>query len=93
MIDKATGKERQVPIINTSRIMAIIGVQSITQKHDIQTARKGNRLIDLTKGLKMKAVLYLDTGQIIVSPESVGCFTKFFPNQKGVQQSSKYKKK
>lgn len=75
---------RKTPIINTNRIIAVIDCSSITQKHDIQNARKTHQLIDLTQGKRMNAVLYLDTGQIIVSPNSIGCFVKYFPNQKGL---------
>lgn len=57
-----------------NRIMAIISPESAPVKRIVQESRDRGQLIDATYGRKMRAVLIMDTGQIILSavqPETI----------------------
>lgn len=58
----------------TNRIMAIISPESAPVKRIVQESRDRGQLIDATYGRKTRAVLIMDTGQIILSavqPETI----------------------
>lgn len=50
-----------------NRIMAIISPESAPVKRIVQESRDRGQLIDATYGRKTRAVLIMDTGQIILS--------------------------
>ena len=57
-----------------NRIMAIISPESAPVKRIVQESRDREQLIDATYGRKTRAVLIMDTGQIILSavqPETI----------------------
>ena len=57
-----------------NRIMAIISPESAPVKRIVQESRDRGQLIDDTYGRKTRAVLIMDTGQIILSavqPETI----------------------
>lgn len=57
-----------------NRIMAIISPESAPIKRIVQESRDRGQLIDATYGRKTRAVLIMDTGQIILSavqPETI----------------------
>ena len=57
-----------------NRIMAIISPESAPVKRIVQESRDRGQLIDATYGRKTRAVLIMDTGQIIlyaVQPETI----------------------
>ena len=57
-----------------NRIMAIISPESAPVKRIVQESRDCGQLIDATYGRKTRAVLIMDTGQIILSavqPETI----------------------
>ena len=57
-----------------ARVMAIISPESAPVKCMIQEARDNGELIDATYGRKTRAVLIMDSGQIILSavqPETI----------------------
>lgn len=57
-----------------NRIMAIISPESAPVKRIVQESRDRGQLIDATDGRKTRAVLIMDTGQIILSavqPETI----------------------
>lgn len=57
-----------------NRIMAIISPESAPVKRIIQESRERGELIDATYGRKTRAVLIMDSGQIILSavqPETI----------------------
>ena len=57
-----------------NRIMAIISPESAPVKRIVQESRDRGQLIDATYGRKTRAVLIMDTGQIILSavqPETI----------------------
>ena len=57
-----------------NRIMAIISPESAQVKRIVQESRDRGQLIDATYGRKTRAVLIMDTGQIILSavqPETI----------------------
>ena len=59
---------------STSRIIAIISPESAPVKRMIQEARDKGSLIDATYGRKTRAVLVMDSNQIILSavqPETI----------------------
>ena len=57
-----------------NRIMALISPESAPVKRIVQDSRDRGQLIDATYGRKTRAVLIMDTGQIILSavqPETI----------------------
>ena len=63
-----------INIGSANRIMAIISPESAPVKRIVQESRDRGQLIDATYGRKTRAVLIMDTGQIILSavqPETI----------------------
>ena len=61
-------------IVSANRVMAIISPESAPIKRMVQDARDKGLLIDATYGRKTRAVLVMDSGQIVLSaiqPETV----------------------
>ena len=61
-------------MVSANRVMAIISPESAPIKRVIQDARDKGLLIDATYGRKTRAVLVMDSGQIVLSaiqPETV----------------------
>ena len=61
-------------MVSANRVMAIISPESAPIKRMVQDARDKGLLIDATYGRKTRAVLVLDSGQIVLSaiqPETV----------------------
>lgn len=61
-------------IVNASRIIAVIDPDSAPIKRLITESRTNNLLIDATYGRKTRAVLIMDTNQIMlvsVQPETI----------------------
>lgn len=61
-------------MVSTNRVMAIISPESAPIKRMVQDARDKGLLIDATYGRKTRAVLVMDSGQIVLSaiqPETV----------------------
>ncbi len=61
-------------MVSAGRIMAIISPDSAPIKRRIQESRESGVLIDATYGRKTRAVLVMDSGQIILSaiqPETI----------------------
>ena len=61
-------------MVSANRVMAIISPQSAPIKRMVQDARDKGLLIDATYGRKTRAVLVMDSGQIVLSaiqPETV----------------------
>lgn len=61
-------------MVAANRLIAIISPESAPIKRMIQDARDKNILIDATYGRKTRAVLIMDSGQIVLSaiqPETV----------------------
>jgi len=61
-------------MVSANRVMAIISPESAPIKRMIQDARDKGLLIDATYGRKTRAVLVMDSGQIVLSaiqPETV----------------------
>lgn len=61
-------------MVAANRLMAILSPESAPIKRMIQDAREKSFLIDATYGRKTRAVLIMDSGQIILSavqPETV----------------------
>ncbi len=61
-------------MVSANRIMAIISPESAPIKRMVQDARDKGLLIDATYGRKTRAVLVMDSGQIVLSaiqPETV----------------------
>jgi hypothetical protein len=49
------------------RLVAILSSSSAPVKRAVQEARKAGQLIDATQGRRTKSVLFVDTGQIVLS--------------------------
>ena len=61
-------------MVSANRVMAIISPESAPIKRMVQDARVKGLLIDATYGRKTRAVLVMDSGQIVLSaiqPETV----------------------
>ena len=61
-------------MVSAGRLMAIISPESAPIKRMIQEAREESILVDATYGRKTRAVLIMDSGQIILSaiqPETI----------------------
>ena len=61
-------------MVSANRVMAIISPESAPIKRMVQDARDKGLLIDATYGRKTRAVLVMDSGQIVLSaiqPENV----------------------
>ena len=61
-------------MVSANRVMAIISSESAPIKRMVQDARDKGLLIDATYGRKTRAVLVMDSGQIVLSaiqPETV----------------------
>lgn len=61
-------------MVSANRVMAIISPESAPIKRLVQDARDKGLLIDATYGRKTRAVLVMDSGQIVLSaiqPETV----------------------
>ena len=61
-------------MVSANRVMAIISPESAHIKRMVQDARDKGLLIDATYGRKTRAVLVMDSGQIVLSaiqPETV----------------------
>ena len=61
-------------MVSANRVMAIISPESAPIKRRVQDARDKGLLIDATYGRKTRAVLVMDSGQIVLSaiqPETV----------------------
>ena len=61
-------------MVSANRVMAIISPKSAPIKRMVQDARDKGLLIDATYGRKTRAVLVMDSGQIVLSaiqPETV----------------------
>jgi len=60
--------------VPASKIMAIIGNDSLPIKRSINDAKETKTLIDATQGRKTRAVIFLENGHIVLSalqPETV----------------------
>ena len=61
-------------IIARNRIIAIASPNSAPSKRTIQEGRNKGRLIDMTNGRRTKAVIFADSGHIVLSalaPETI----------------------
>ena len=54
-------------MVSANRVMAIISPESAPIKRMVQDARDKGLLIDATYGRKTRAVLVMDSGQIVLS--------------------------
>jgi len=61
-------------LVAINRVLTIMSPDSAPIKRMVREARDGDKLIDLTYGRKTKAVLVLDSGQLVlaaVHPETI----------------------
>ncbi len=61
-------------ILSMNRVIAIASPNSAPTKRTIQEARNKGRLIDMTNGRKTKAVIFADSGHIVLAalaPETI----------------------
>lgn len=57
--------------VATARLIAVVGPESAPMRRLIQEARERGSLIDATAGRKTKAVLLMDSDQVVLSALSV----------------------
>lgn len=61
-------------IVNTSKIIAIVSPDSAPVRRMVQKAKENGTVIDATQGRKTKAVLVMESSQIVLSallPETI----------------------
>ena len=61
-------------IVNTAKIIAIVGPDSAPVNRLVQNAKEEGRVIDATQGRKTKAVLVMENCQVVLSallPETI----------------------
>lgn len=61
-------------IVNTDKIIAIVSPDSAPVKRMVQRAKEQGTVIDATQGRKTKAVLVMDSSQVVLSallPETI----------------------
>lgn len=61
-------------IVNTTKIIAIVGPESAPVKRLVQRAKENGTVIDATQGRKTKSVLVMESSQIVLSallPETI----------------------
>ena len=54
-------------IVNTDKIIAIVSPDSAPVKRMVQSAKETGRVIDATQGRKTKAVLVMESSQVVLS--------------------------
>ena len=55
-------------VISSDRVISIVSPESAPLKRLVQEARSGGTLIDATYGRRMRAIIVMDSGHIILSP-------------------------
>jgi regulator of extracellular matrix RemA (YlzA/DUF370 family) len=61
-------------ILAMNRVIAIAAPNSAPTKRSIQEARNKNMLIDMTNGRRTKAVIFIDSGHVVLAalaPETI----------------------
>ena len=61
-------------VVNTSKIVAIISLDSAPSKRIVQNAKDAGRIIDATQGRRTRAVIITDDDHVILSallPETI----------------------
>lgn len=72
-------------VVNTSKIIAVVSPDAAPVKRMIQNAKTINTLIDATQGRKTKAVLVMETGQIVLSALQSETIAKRFSINHGLE--------
>ncbi|MCM1054248.1 MAG: DUF370 domain-containing protein [Bacteroides sp.] len=57
-------------MINTDRVIALVGAEAAPTKRIISAAREKNLAVDATCGKKTKAVFIMDSGHVILSAKT-----------------------
>ena len=55
-------------VISSSKLVSIVSPESAPLKRLVQEARNSGMLIDATYGRRMRAIIVMDSGHIIISP-------------------------
>ena len=71
-------------VLSMNRIIAITAPASSPTKRAILQARSENKLIDMTNGRRTKAVVFLDSGHIVLAALSIETLTNRLQVGKGV---------
>jgi hypothetical protein len=58
--------------VNKDKIVAIVPTGASPVMRQVQAAREDGRLIDCTKGRKTRSVIFLESGQVVISVVTVG---------------------
>ena len=74
-------------MVSAGRVMAIISPESAPIKRMVQDARDKSLLIDATYGRKTRAVLVMDSGQIVLSAIQPGTVAHRIVQQEVVEES------
>ena len=62
-------------MLTMNRIIAITSPASSPTKRSILNARNDNKLIDMTNGRRTKAVIFLDSGHVVLAALSIETLT------------------
>ncbi len=55
-------------VVSFEKVVSIIGPDSAPVKRLVQEAKTAGRLIDATYGRRMRAVIVMDSGHVVLSP-------------------------
>lgn len=74
-------------IVNFNKVISVINPDSAPAKRMIQSAKENDRIIDATQGRKTKALIIVESGQVILSalqPETLAGRARGESNRKDV---------
>ena len=77
--------------VPASRIIAIVGNDSLPVKRSIADAKEKHTLIDATQGRKTRAVVFMDSGHLVLSalqPETIANRFASSPDETAAQEAA-----
>ena len=76
-------------IVNAGKIIAIVSPDSAPVKRMVQKAREEGNAIDATQGRRTKAVIVLESGQVVLSAVQPDTIARRFATQQLSEQEGK----
>ena len=76
-------------IVNAGKIIAIVSPDSAPVKRMVQKAREEGNAIDATQGRRTKAVIVLESGQVVLSAVQPDTIARRFATQQLAEQEGK----
>lgn len=73
-------------MVNAEKITAVVSPDAAPIKRMVQAAKAEGSLIDATQGRKTKAVLVMETGQIVISALQTDTISRRFSLQSALEE-------